>query len=374
MRYNGNICDGCHEPLLNNEDIVVCPECATPQHRHCYDKEDKCVNAHLHGTDFIWQGEINEKTSAESSTLVNQHRDEEKAGEIICPNCNMSNPKGSEICRNCGMKFTMFGINIVESLHESQNPQSHRSVPDNNAPKYEPPFSVGTGEGFDNTSTQDPPAESSAEPEFGSAEFFSNESNIFKGPYPDEDYTCGVKTNTIGAFVRNNAQVYIDKFKRSDINGKNSFNWAAFFFAPYWFFYRRLYKPGIVMLTLQLCVSILTAPSLAKFMEAYESFITNAQTMTEAAFTESLTQLQELMLPAMIVSGVTFVTHLISGFIANRFYKSYIIKNINLAMSFSTVREKISHFAKNGGASLIAVMVAYLAETGLSYLAGYLMY
>ena len=374
MRYNGNLCDGCHEPLLDGEDIVVCPECATPQHRHCYDKEDKCVNAHLHGTDFVWQGDVNENVATETSTLVNLNREEEKAGELICPNCQCSNPKGSEVCRNCGMKFTMFGVNIVENFNEKHNPDYNSQAKDNEVPDYEAPFSVGTGEGFDNISTQEPLTETSSEPEVGSAEYFSNESNIFKGPYPDEDYTCGVKTNTIGAFVRNSAQAYIDKFKRSDITGRNGFNWAAFLFAPYWFFYRRLYKPGIVMLTVQLCISVITAPSLSKFMTAYDSFLANAETMTEAALLESMTQLQELMIPALIVSGVTFAMHLISGLIGNRLYKSYIIKNINFAMNFTTVREKINHFAKNGGTSMIAVMIAYFAETALSYLASYLMY
>ena len=43
-------------------------------------------------------------------------------------------------------------------------------------------------------------------------------------------------------------------------------------------------------------------------------------------------------------------------------------------MSLTSVRAKIAHFAKYGGASMIAVFIAYLAETALSYLAGYLMY
>ena len=374
MRYNGNLCDGCHEPFLDGEDIVVCPECATPQHRHCYDKENKCVNAHLHGTDFVWQGAVNEKTAAETSTLVNLNREEEKAGELICPNCQCSNPKGSEVCRNCGMKFTMFGVNIVENFNEKQGINFNSDTKNSDVPDYEAPFTVGTGEGFDNTPTQEPPTQEMPEIEVGSAEYFSNDANIFRGPYPDEDYTCGVKTNTIGAFVRNSAQSYIDKFKKSDIKGRNSFNWAAFIFAPYWFFYRRLYKPGIVMLTVQLCVSILTAPALEKFMIAYDSFLTNIEAMTDEALMESMTQLQELMIPALVVSGITFAMHLISGFIANGLYKSYIIRNINFAMNLTTVREKITHFAKNGGTSLIAVMIAYFAETGLSYLASYLMY
>ncbi len=372
MRYTGNLCDGCEEPLLENEDIVVCPECATPQHRHCYDKEGKCVNAHLHGTDFTWQGTISEKTSAESSTLVNQ---QEKGEEIICPNCHHSNSAGTEVCRSCGMKFTMFGINVVETLKQQEEQTKEAETPDKGIPEYKPPFTIGTGEGFENQPADETGEEEKIEaPTPEDPEFFNDDSNIFKGPYPTEDYTCGVKTNTIGAFVRNNAQAYISKFKLSDIRGRNSFSWAAFFFAPYWFFYRRLYKPGIIMLTLQLCISIVSAPSLNKFLTVYESFLANAETMTEAMFMETITQLQELMIPAMIVSGVTFAMHIISGLIANRLYKNYIVKNINLAMTFTTVREKIAHFAKNGGTSMIAVLVAYLVETGLSYLASYLMY
>ncbi len=371
MRYTGNLCDGCNEPILENEDIVVCPECATPQHRHCYDKEGKCVNAHLHGTDFLWQGTVSQNTSAESSTLVNQ---QEKGDEITCPNCHHSNPAGSEVCRNCGMKFTMFGINVVESLKQQEEAE-YRDTAKQDVPEYKPPFTIGIGEGFDNAPVTQQFTEEKTEAQTPEdPDFFGNDSNIFKGPYPNDDYTCGVKTNTIGAFVRNNAQAYISKFKASEIKGRDSFNWAAFFFSPYWFFYRRLYKPGIIMLTIQLCISIIAAPSLNKFLTVYDSFLADLETMTDAVLLESIEQLKSLMIPALIVSSITFLMHLISGLIANKLYKKHIIKNINFAMNLNTVREKITHFAKNGGASMITVLVAYLAETGLSYLAGYLMY
>ncbi len=373
MRYNGNFCDGCNEPLLENEDIVVCPECATPQHRHCYDKENKCVNSHLHGTDFVWQGSVDNSASVKTSTLVNQ---EEKGGELICPNCQHSNPAGSEVCRNCGMKFTMFGINVVESMKQQQEHKMPTDNASDKVPEYKPPFTVGEGEGFEKSDlNSDEKQEGKAdEPIVGSAEYFNDEANIFKGPYPADDFTCGVKTNTIGAFVRNNAQTYIDKLKRSELNGKNGFNWAAFFFAPYWFFYRRLYKPGVIMLTVQLCLSILTAPANAKVLTAYEAFLANVETMTDEMFMEYMAQWQELMIPMAIVFALTLIMHIICGFIANRLYKNYIIKNIKYAMTLATVRERIAHFAKNGGASMIAVLIAYLAETGLSYLASYLMY
>ena len=55
--FDGKICDGCAEIMNEGEDIVVCPECGTPQHRKCYNKNNACVNAHLHAEGFDWQKE-----------------------------------------------------------------------------------------------------------------------------------------------------------------------------------------------------------------------------------------------------------------------------------------------------------------------------
>lgn len=57
MFFDGKICDGCAEIMNEGEDIVVCPECGTPQHRECYNKNNACVNAHLHAEGFDWQKE-----------------------------------------------------------------------------------------------------------------------------------------------------------------------------------------------------------------------------------------------------------------------------------------------------------------------------
>ncbi|MBR6531390.1 MAG: hypothetical protein IKT61_02700, partial [Clostridia bacterium] len=57
MRYVGNTCHGCGEVFTEEDDVVVCPECATAQHRHCYNKNKECVNAHLHCEGFQWKPE-----------------------------------------------------------------------------------------------------------------------------------------------------------------------------------------------------------------------------------------------------------------------------------------------------------------------------
>lgn len=65
MRYENSICDGCKNEFKQGEDIVVCPECGTPQHRKCYEENDECVNASLHETGFVWQGEVTTPVSEE---------------------------------------------------------------------------------------------------------------------------------------------------------------------------------------------------------------------------------------------------------------------------------------------------------------------
>ena len=53
--FEGKPCDGCAEIMHEEEDIVVCPECGTPQHRECYKKNNACVNAHLHAEGYDWR-------------------------------------------------------------------------------------------------------------------------------------------------------------------------------------------------------------------------------------------------------------------------------------------------------------------------------
>ena len=383
MRYDGNTCDGCKELLQEDDDIVVCPECATPQHRKCYEEHGGCVNAHLHGEGFEWEGKVSKKTGILSSTLVNHKTDGE---ELICPNCKHPNRPGSTVCSNCSMKFTMFGVNIVEQAQKQEklNGTGEEAAPhETELPPYEAPFSIGTGEGFENSEETAAEATPDERPEgtnpwnLGSYEDYE-EINTFKGPFPVEDYTAGVRTNTLRSFIRGNAQSYINKFKWSEIRNGNGFNWAAFLFSPYWFFYRKLYKPGIIFMTLQFIMSIIITPILTPFMEFYSYTLTlDPQTISDAMLnelTDKMTvMLDELMLPLTIMAAVTFIMHLISGFIANGMYKKYCVSNIKEALSKGNVHEKIRHFAKFGGSSFLLVFAAYFAETLLNMLVSYLL-
>ena len=372
MNYQGNKCPGCNNPFGEYDDIVVCPECGTPQHRECYEKENKCVNSANHSDDYRWQG-------VEAPALVSQEREE----TIPCPNCGFENKKGSEVCRNCGMKFTLFGMNVVDAI-DDENKRSLNTNPD--IPTYNAPFTLGEGEGFDNI-----PAEAdrttAAQVEnmltdilTGNAEDTSDSRINLGGPFPLDDEIDGVQTNNIGNFVGPNGLSYISKFRKMESGKGFSFNFASFFFAPYWFFYRKLYKPGIIFMTSFLALGILALPSYTTVLEIYDKIVsilssassiyTNEQIDQLSALKE---QLQEAMPPMLIFALILLVIRLICGFIANPLYKKHIIRHAGIAERMNNAPAAMAYIVKNGGASIIIALAAFFANEIISVLVSYLL-
>lgn len=381
MRYSDYKCDGCGKVFSQDDDIVVCPECATPQHRECYKEKGGCVNARLHAEDFQWSGEKvppeHKPDSAEPTVEVKR--------DLICPNCHHANVHGSTACRNCGMKFTIFGINLAEKAQEEDSSDnfpvtgSHEE-PKMTPPSYPPPFTVGSGEEEESERSTLPLnreqqmenflshtiANSSGYDADGSSE------NLFKGPFPDDMKIDGIPANTMGAFVARDSQKYVHKFRRISEGNKLSFNWAAFFFSPYWFFYRKQIKPGIIFMTLQFCLNIIMTPFATEFLNFSEYMAgIDVNTVTEAAAAEIMAQMNELMMPMAIYFGIIVFIKLIAGFVANPLYRSYTVKQLKDIQQEPNRSQKLSRILKFGGISPMMPLAAYFAEQFLSILSSY---
>ncbi len=369
MRYTNQICDGCGKIFTADDDIVVCPECATPQHRECYKNHSGCVNSHKHGEDFTWTGaEIIAPTAP-----VN-----EKAKIIPCPNCGYGNPEGSDHCKQCSMKFTLFGYNVVDASAREEEKKKEQTPPDaeSNIPEYKPPFTLGEGEGFEQDSapvTDSTPTRDEVEQKLidviSSSSGFSpdGEDFSFGGPFPKEDKTCGVHTNLMGAFLGSSAMRYIEKFKRFDFGRKLSFNFAAFFFSPYWFFYRKLIKPGIIFMTVNLCLSIISTPALLDFVNKAMPLMEKLATVTnDADAATMLMELESLYIPVLTFMGVQFIVNLIAGFIANHLYRNYTVSALKEISSFENQKNSMAYLLRKGGVAPLYALGAILAENLLT--------
>lgn len=370
MIYKGQICDGCGRIIEEDDDIVVCPECATPQHRECYNKNGTCVNADKHG-DFVWEAPdgVNPVTA----------KKEAPGKTIPCPNCGYNNPEGSESCKQCSMKFTIFGFNVVDAnnrLEEEEKTTLTEEAESTDIPSYEAPFTLGEGEGFEEMQNEEirpqvqrDEIEQKLIDSITATSGFSPDSEDFSfgGPFPRDDKTSGVPTNLLGAFIGANAMRYIEKFKRADMGRKLSFNWAAFFFSPYWFFYRKLIKPGIIFMTVAFCISIISTPALVEFVEKVEPLMNQFAAMeTQADADLVLSQFAEAYTPVIIFMAINFIVNLIAGFVANPLYKKYCVSSIKEIENLTDRKGSMAIILRKGGAAPLYALLAVLAENILS--------
>ncbi len=323
MRYKGNICDVCKSSFADTDDIVVCPECATPHHRECYSANAGCVNEHLHSEDFTWTPSVQ---AAETTQEVPEEH------TIACPNCSAQVPTGTEACPNCGMKFVVFGKNLVEIM-ENLEAESQTAI---------------------NSSATD--------------------EDIFRGPYPQNDKTLGHKTNTLGVFMRGNADYYIRKFKSKDLGGGLGFNFAAFFFGPYWFFYRKLYKPGIILLTIGVCISLLSAPAANNYIEFFKNVLPTLNPQDSVAVEAAFADISGDLTVLIISAAVNLIISIVCGLLANKNYLTYTLTALkHIGKTAKTREEKVSFFSKFGGVSWLAVLMCYLSQQLLVSLASFFM-
>ena len=184
-KYIGQKCISCGKTFAEGDDIVVCPECGSPYHRECYKNEGKCVNFTLHELNREWQPAVIPVTAEEPT-------------ERVCANCGEKNSPDASFCKNCGVPLG--------------------ATPPTTAPKVQggiPGAPVDRQYGL-------PP--------------FVNVSTVSADTDVDGN-TVGEYSDYVGAKFF----YYIPKFLRfSKTGSKISFNFAALFFTPFWFAYRKM--------------------------------------------------------------------------------------------------------------------------------------
>ena len=306
MFYDNAVCDGCGQPLLEGEDVVVCPVCGTPQHRACYELNNKCVNERLHGDGFEW---------------TNLNPPEEKSEQSYEPK-----------------------IELVETPADVEGGVMPAGIP-------MPALDVNPS-------------------------FFQN-----AGIDPEMEFD-GIKAKEAVSYTQIGAKNYVRKFIRT--NGKRHFiswNWGAFLLAPAWFFYRKVYKVGFVLLGLMVAANLLLYPTVQQIAEAYDPVFEYMETMRtgmsgseqvdEAELEKQAAEAQKILEKfAPQITAVfmiqTVIPHVVSALIANGFYKRKMLEDIKKARNLSTDPRVVKYsILRSGGVAFLPAAAALLAETYL---------
>lgn len=224
--YTGSQCPVCRQLFTDHDDIVVCPDCGTPYHRVCWPSDNRCLSTDLHGTGYIWQPE---------------HISDEVPG-IKCPHCGSSNPAGSRFCCQCG-----------SSLGE-QPPRVH--IPGQQQYGYHTKQTDSVDS--DNQNRQ---------PNYDCSQRYS------LGP---NDLIDGVKARDWADFLGRSVPYYLLRFQSmSETGRKFCVSFSAFLFGPFYFLYRKAWKPAVFFCILSVLLEIPSILALLYIADGLPAWLSN---------------------------------------------------------------------------------------------------
>ena len=204
--FTGSKCIICENEFNDNDDIVVCPECGTPYHRECYQKEGKCVNVRLHDQGKSWSD--------------SEYADNENSRKK-CAHCGTVNKPHAIICENCG-------ASMVDGLDFQQNDQNGSYS--GSAPNMNQGFNP-YGAGF-------------------------NPDDKYCGMNPDEEFD-DIKLSEAAEFIGTNKFYYLTLFKRMKETGKKiSLNAICLLFPQFFFANRKMWTETILTIIVTVLLSI----------------------------------------------------------------------------------------------------------------------
>ena len=342
MNYENTPCPVCGKPLAEGDDVVVCPVCATPQHRECWMENGRCANDDLHASGYIWS---KDNTANYEEPAVT----EEPSDVRICHICNSESPAEALHCGNCGALFGQTEKQINKKCAFCGKENSDDALHCNQCGA---PLNISDG----------------------------NVGYIAGTDIPADEKIGENTAGDLATYVQASAHRYIRKFKKFESGKKFSFNFAAFFFAPYWFFYRKLYKAGAFFLVAFVTASILLSGLAGQVTAAADEYTNKiAQTgvyeeMTEEQLEEIAPEVEKISKefidkvkkPLLITTAVTAILRLICALAANRLYYKKILddlKLINETVQANHMRKMM--IAHKGGLAPLAFAASLLGETML---------
>lgn len=341
--YKGSKCISCGKEFTDGDDIVVCPECGTPYHRICYNKNGKCINEALHAKNGTWQ--------PDSAAQLPRKR--------ICVRCHAENPDGALYCCRCGMPFNTGLNNGARPNNGGAFRENINTAPlHNDDPNYSNNGNDRTG--FDPNGYLGP---DQGDP-FSS--FSVNYSDPLCGFNPAEEYENGVTLAELGAYVDTNTHYYLPKFKFMKETGSGiAVNFTALFFPQFYYAYRKmplmafismivLFVTGIPQLLAEFGELGITAGIIGQLVSMFD--------MRSSAF-------RTLM---MICYLVSMVFRLYSSFNANKLYYRHCLKKIPIIKSSVPENVTLAALHQNGGTSagllILFIAIYFVGSMILSYL------
>ena len=189
----------------------------------------------------------------------------------------------------------------------------------------------------------------------------------------DKDATIdGMRIGDVAFYIQQSARNYVNKFLKGK---KISINWAALFFGASWFFYRKLYKAGALVLAVSVAISLFTYPlatNLLKEQAEIQAMMETDENSEEAPTMEEYLALSEnpeyvektksYIKRGSIIIGIEAVYHITLALCANEIYKRKMKKDIAaIEQATDEAVTKRMLLMERGGVSFLWGAVVFMA-------------
>lgn len=227
-KYYGCPCEGCGKPLALTDDIVVCPDCGSPYHRACYERLGNCMHKAEHKAGFEWEF---------------PYKDSELR---TCSACGERTLRSEPVCRCCGAALPPEDTSKPGAGYSAADPREER---------------------FDYASFY-------AQNQRQAASAAERVRQIYKTAFGSDELMDGIPCSDWLAYIGPSGEAYMAAYSRMQLqSSKISMSFSALFFGPFYFFYRKAWKPAFAFLAAEILLSI---PSLISMMQISGSALTPA--------------------------------------------------------------------------------------------------
>ena len=299
-KYYGCPCEGCGEPLTLKDDIVVCPDCGAPYHRTCYEKLGRCIHSPAHAAGYEW------------------HFPYQDAELRTCPSCGERTLRSEEICRCCGAALPP-ETEADEQLNDRKAAQDEQ----HGGFDYERFYRQYEQQTMD-------PLHRNLQAAFGKDELID-----------------GIPSSDWMTYIGTAAPAYLNDYSRMQLqHTKISMCLSALVFGPFYFFYRKAWKPAFGFLAAEL---VLALPTLLSMMQATGSPLTAGISSTA------------IVVLSRIMTVFSFALVMLRTLYAKWLYRKSAAERIRrIRAEFPDAAQRRAVLSAQGGVSIAGVIGAFV--------------
>ena len=299
-KYYGCPCEGCGKPLTLQDDIVVCPDCGAPYHRDCYEKLGRCIHAPAHAAGYEW------KFPYQESELC------------TCPACGERTLRSESVCRCCGAALPPEG---------AQEP-ADRADSDEHSEEFD--YSTFYRQFQETGAPQVDPLRQTYQAAFGK-----------------EEVMDGIPCKDWADFIGPASPAYLSAYCRMQLSHtKTSMSFSAMLFGPFYFFYRKAWKPAFGFLAAELVVAL---PTLLSMMQATGSPLTAGISSTA------------IVVLSRIMTVFSFALVMLRTLYAKWLYRKSAAERIRrIRAEFRDAAQRRAVLSAQGGVSIAGVIGAFV--------------